>query len=200
MLTQALPLPEIVRARVFPKPTSVPKELAVARDPPVPIFPGPAYIFHCNDKTRRECVQRKLFGCPSKGKYISIAPGAVLFLFNFQKKSVEGPFRAVSELQQNIVAEAWEGRFSWQCRIDKMSEDSNIVVFDRKNLIDLLGTGRLDIVDERTQQALVARFMSGGWKPPAPAIAATSVAPSIDSKFARKEAIWRQATLDEEKR
>ena len=158
-----------MQARVFEKPKAPPH----APTPQTPEFSysGPAYFFHCNNKTRPECVQRKLFGGPQPGTYRHIVPGAVLFLYNFEKKTIEGPFKAVTELRQNIVPEAWNGRFSWQCQVTKMEEDANVIEFKKRDLQHIVGNGRLGLVCEADQQALIREFIQGGWRPgkaPAP--------------------------------
>ena len=133
-----LPIPPFVRAKIFEKPAAPPSAPAPA--PAAVSYLGPAYFFHCNSKTRPECVQRKLFGGPQPGRYKSVAPGAVLFLFNVDKKSIEGPFKAITKLQQNIVPEAWNGRFSWQCQVSKVRvceerSDADVIIRHVKSLL-----------------------------------------------------------------
>ncbi len=79
-------------------------------------------IFHCASTTEQECIDRKLLGGPMgmrKGldrPDRRIREGTALLLFNFKTHHVHAPYRAAGSPGNNLVKEAWGGRFPWQVR------------------------------------------------------------------------------------
>ncbi|MCX6163349.1 MAG: hypothetical protein NTU73_00550 [Ignavibacteriae bacterium] len=72
----------------------------------------------CNKNTYEECLEKKLFGNKFyKKKVERIIPKDIFFLHNYDDNTIEGPFYAVSNGQENIDKNAWGGRFPYQVRI-----------------------------------------------------------------------------------
>jgi len=71
-----------------------------------------SYVFACTNSTQGECFSRLLFG--SNKVYGAVAmrvkKGDFLFLLNLDSDLLYGVFRASTDAQFNIVAEAWGGR------------------------------------------------------------------------------------------
>jgi hypothetical protein len=77
------------------------------------------YIFMCNKNTYEECLEKKIFGNKFyKKKVERIIPKDILFLHNYVDNTIEGPFYAASNGQENIDKNAWRGRFPYQVRIN----------------------------------------------------------------------------------
>lgn len=99
------------------------------------------YVFLCSDITESECLERNLFGGMEKyqARVRGLEKGDILFLYNYNSKKLLGIFEAETELQQNIIPEAWEGVFPWQVRVKRLEvhkpvtrEDiGTILKFDR---------------------------------------------------------------------
>lgn len=66
-------------------------------------------IFMSNRRTKRECLQRELFGLPLK--FIdfvkSIRAGMILFLFEHERRELYGVFEAISDGGMDIVPHAY---------------------------------------------------------------------------------------------
>jgi len=74
------------------------------------------FVFHCNGRTERECLDRRLLGGPAHGgKKMSggqsISSGTALLLFNFGDRTVYSSLRAAGAPAKGIVPEAWGGKF-----------------------------------------------------------------------------------------
>ena len=77
------------------------------------------FVFHCNGRTERECLDRRLLGGPAQGgnkmtAARSISSGTALLLFNFGDRTVYSSLRAAGAPAKGIVPEAWGGKFPWQ--------------------------------------------------------------------------------------
>ncbi|XP_024540097.1 uncharacterized protein LOC112349609 isoform X1 [Selaginella moellendorffii] len=77
-------------------------------------------IFGCTTETKRECERRKLFGLPASNQanVLRVAPGTVLFLFNYDTKELSGVYEAVSHGAMNIVADAFEEWGSFPAQVE----------------------------------------------------------------------------------
>jgi DNA modification methylase len=79
-----------------------------------------AHIFVCTNKSESECLQRMLFG--TSKLYIDDAlatrAGDILFLMNIESNVLHGIFRAKTEGKQNIVPEAWKGKYPFQVEVE----------------------------------------------------------------------------------
>ncbi|GMH93666.1 hypothetical protein TL16_g12693 [Triparma laevis f. inornata] len=158
--TLMIRLPDFVTANKITKQYFEPATASAAQEQRT--YPGNAYIFHCAKTTRQECVSRKLFGGPSSAGYKSIVPGSILFLYQINAKEIEGPFKALSVIKKDIVPEAWEGKYKWQCKVDKLG--SNVLKFSRQEVQHIIGNGRLNGLSEGKQQQLLEYFKLRGWK------------------------------------
>lgn len=58
------------------------------------------YIYMCSNATRKECFDRQMFG---SDRGIRAMVDDVLFLYNFNRREFEGPFRAASNSRLNIA-------------------------------------------------------------------------------------------------
>jgi DNA modification methylase len=81
-----------------------------------------AHIFVCTKKSESECLQRMLFG--TSKLYVDDAlatrAGDILFLMNIESNVLHGVFRAKTEGKQNIVPEAWKGKYPFQVEVEPM--------------------------------------------------------------------------------
>ncbi len=88
------------------------------------------YIFLCDNTTEQECLQRLLFGTNNPKIYTqnfqSIQIGDWVFLFNYEKASLKGLFRALTPCSKDIEPHAWKDRkglaFPFQVRISADGE------------------------------------------------------------------------------
>lgn len=66
-------------------------------------------IFMCNRMTKKECLERKLFGLPSRlaGFLKKVKAGMVLFLFEHEERKLYGVFEATSDGALNIIPNAF---------------------------------------------------------------------------------------------
>lgn len=82
-----------------------------------------AYVFVCSGGTELECYRRLLLGTNASGEVVlGIRPGDTLFLYNYARKSLRGPFSASSAGGRDLVLEAWGGSFPFQVRFAVPSE------------------------------------------------------------------------------
>ena len=67
------------------------------------------YLFFCTKPTGAECFKRSLFGAKSvnMGEVSRVGPSTALFLFEFQGRTLYGPFTAASAPAMNIEEDAW---------------------------------------------------------------------------------------------
>ena len=88
---------------------------------------GQGYIFHCTKATEAECLERALFGAPTKQLQQmqgSIQEGPELFLYNTGTQKVVGAFKALSGPHVDIQQGAWtktgrNGGFPAQVEVEK---------------------------------------------------------------------------------
>ena len=78
----------------------------------------------CDDSTEEECLSRNLFGDMARRleNLDEIEPGDMGFLLNINRDELMGLFRACSEPQLHIEADAWDGRFAAQVRVEPIGE------------------------------------------------------------------------------
>lgn len=67
------------------------------------------YVLFCNKTSEQQCLSRKLYTCADQKTKPTdkIKPGTILFLYNIEKKSLIGPFTALSEGGEELDSGAW---------------------------------------------------------------------------------------------
>ncbi|QZA89506.1 AAA family ATPase [Salinarchaeum sp. IM2453] len=78
-----------------------------------------------NQSTCQECFTRELFGYPENSDDRDTQPGDILVLYDYGNKNISGtddkfiygPFYAESEVEEEIVPEAWDGEFPNQVQV-----------------------------------------------------------------------------------
>ena len=77
------------------------------------------YVFLCNNRTERECLERKLFGAPKSewNRVSQVKKGDVLFLLNFRNNHLHGVFEAITDGTLNIDPSAFDGHFPAQVQV-----------------------------------------------------------------------------------
>jgi len=81
--------------------------------------PPSGYVFLCNNRTERECLERKLFGSPKSewNRVSQVKKGDILFLLNYHINRLHGVFEAVSDGKMNIDPYAFDGYFPAQVQV-----------------------------------------------------------------------------------
>lgn len=79
------------------------------------------FIFACTNKTETECFERMIFSSNKlyADEVLKIDKGDYLFLYNMDKDSLYGVFKATSPGAKNIVPEAWNGKYPYQVKVEK---------------------------------------------------------------------------------
>lgn len=84
-----------------------------------------AYIFLADRETEPQCLERLLFGTTAKfyptSPFLSVGPGDILFLYNYDLGTIRGPFRAVTTCSKEIEPDAFKDShkhgFPFQVRV-----------------------------------------------------------------------------------
>ena len=104
---------------------------------------SPCFIMICRDETETECLERGLFG-DLKWRFPflkSINKGDIGFLLNVSKDELLGVFIAETQVQFNIVPNAWKGKgkFPVQVKVKRINELQRISKASKKleNIIEL---------------------------------------------------------------
>src|SRR4030065_2889180 len=81
-----------------------------------------SHIFVSTDKTEPECFKRMLFGTSKlyADDALAVKTGDILFLLNVNSNILHGIFRAKSDGRQNIVPEAWKGKYPYQVKVEQI--------------------------------------------------------------------------------
>jgi len=121
-----------------------------------------AHIFVCTDKTERECLQRMLFGTSKLYAEDAIATksGDILFLFNVKSNVLHGIFRAKSDGRQNIVPEAWKGKYPYQVEVEPLGKIQ--VIKNAKEVFQKLGIEWHKPLDSLMTERLLSLFSLEG--------------------------------------
>jgi len=119
-----------------------------------------AHIFVCTNKTEPECLQRMLFGTSKlyADDVLSVKSGDLLFLLNVNSNVIHGIFRAKSDGQQNIVPEAWKGKYPYQVEVEPLGNVQTIE--NAKNTLQKLGIEWHKPLDVSMTERLLAFFSS----------------------------------------
>ena len=77
-------------------------------------------IMLCDKRTEEECLRRNLFGDKAKKleSLDEIEPDDIGFLLNVETDELIGVFRSRSPARLHIEADAWNGRFAAQVRVE----------------------------------------------------------------------------------
>jgi len=81
--------------------------------------PPNGYVFLCDNRTERECLERKLFGAPKSewNRVSQVKRGDLLFLLNYWTNRLHGVFEATTNGTMNIEPYAFDGYFPAQVRV-----------------------------------------------------------------------------------
>ena len=81
-----------------------------------------SHIFVASEKTEKECLDRMLFATSKiyADDALAVKKGDVLFLLNIDSNVLHGIFRAKSDGRQNIVPEAWKGKYPYQVEVEQI--------------------------------------------------------------------------------
>jgi len=98
------------------------------------------YVFLCNNRTERECLEKKLFGSPKFewNRVSRVKKGDVLFLLNYQSNRLHGVFEAVTDGTLNIEPCAFDGYFPAQVRVRRKMRCPSL---DEAALLPLINRG-----------------------------------------------------------
>jgi len=101
------------------------------------------FVFLCSDNTEDECNRLELFGGKNLSKKIvnELQKGDILFNYNYSSKKLIGIFEATSEVQENIVPDAWGGQFPMQVRVKRIEKPKPITREDIGSLLEFNGKG-----------------------------------------------------------
>lgn len=121
-----------------------------------------AYIFVCSNKTEKECFQRMLFGTSKAyaADTLTVKTGDILFLLNIDSDVLYGVFRAKSDGKQNIVPEAWNGKYPYQVRAEPLGDVQKIE--KAKNMLKKIGIEWHKPLDNLMIERLLTHFPTKG--------------------------------------
>jgi len=119
-----------------------------------------AHIFVCTNKTEPECLQRKLFGTSKlyADDVLSVKSGDLLFLLNVNSNVLHGIFRAKSGGRQNIVPEAWKGKYPYQVEVEPFG--NVLTIENAKSTLQKLGIEWHKPLDISMTESLLSLFSS----------------------------------------
>jgi len=118
------------------------------------------FVFLCSDITEAECLEKSLFGGMEKyqGRVKGLEKGAVVYLYNYNSKKLHGIFEAETNLQKNIVPEAWNGDFPWQVSVKRVETHEPITREDIGTLLKFFNGRPTSRLTQETVDALNALF------------------------------------------
>jgi DNA modification methylase len=116
------------------------------------------FIFACTRNSQDECFKKMLFG--TNRQYGAVAmrvrKGDFLFLLNLDTDVLYGIFRAASDGQMNLNAEAWNGNYPYQIAVEAL--DDVIPIAKAKKLLKEMGIGRLSVLGRKGTLKLLEFF------------------------------------------
>ena len=99
----------------------------------------PCYVFACNQSTVEECLERSLFGAPTRWP-LSVKGGDPCVLYNYDTHQIMGIWVAERSGRNQIVPTAWDRRYPYQCKVKAIVD--TLYAVPRANLPGL-AAGRL---------------------------------------------------------
>lgn len=114
--------------------------------------PCPGFVFLCDRKTRAEVMSKTIFGLPRRSlrDMEAITAASQLFLYDFTRGEVVGPFKSDGPPGLDIVPEAFGGRFRAQLRF-------RVAVRSQCTAPRKLHAGPLDVEETRALLENLAR-------------------------------------------
>ena len=102
------------------------------------------FVFLCNNRTERECLDGRVFGLPVSMKYraCQVKAGDILFLHNYQANRLHGVFEAVADGGMDIVPYAFGGNYPAQVRVRRKIDCPWV---DKGALLSLIKKGRIRV-------------------------------------------------------
>jgi len=119
-----------------------------------------AHLFVCTNKTESECLKRMLFGTNKiyAADALAVQSGDILFLLNVNSNVLHGIFRAKSNGRQNIVPEAWKGKYPYQVEVEPFGSIQTMK--NAKNILKKLGIEWHKPLSDSMAERLLASFPS----------------------------------------
>lgn len=112
-----------------------------------------SYIFACNQETMGECLSRNLFG-GGNPNMSDISVGDFCYLYNYDDKFLYGVWKAITECAWHNK-EAWEGKFKFQVRVQRISKSLQRVPLNRvQNLIQVRGKYSWKLYGDKAQNLI----------------------------------------------
>ncbi len=112
-----------------------------------------SYIFACNALTMNECLSRNLFGV-AKPNVKDISPGDFCYLYNYDDKFLYGVWKSTSGCGWH-VKEAWEGKFRFQAKVERVSKSLERVPLNHvTSIIQVAGTITWKLFGEKSHNLL----------------------------------------------
>ncbi len=125
------------------------------------------FIFLCNNETEQECLERLLFGTSSEehySRYFSkVSIGDTIFLYNYNKKTIQGPFQAISYCRRDIEPDAWLNAnyhgFPFQVKVDNSHKFSSVLGFNEiRDIVPFYGRFPSAIIDKSIVAMLIEKL------------------------------------------
>jgi DNA modification methylase len=115
-------------------------------------------IFACTNSSREECFSRMLFGAARQygAVVIRVNRGDFLFLLNLESDMLYGVFRATSDGRQNIEADAWNGNYPYQVKVECLGDI--IPITNAKAMLKAMGISRSSIIGKKGTLKLLEFF------------------------------------------
>lgn len=117
-----------------------------------------SHIFVASEKTEKECLDRMLFATSKiyADDALAVKKGDVLFLLNIDSNVLHGIFRAKSDGRQNIVPEAWKGKYPYQVEVEQIGNHQTLI--KAKTLLKKLGVESHKSLDGSMTKRLITFF------------------------------------------
>lgn len=117
-----------------------------------------SHIFVSTDKTEPECFERMLFGTSKlyADDALAVKKGHILFLLNVNSNVLHGIFRAKTDGRQNIVPDAWKGKYPYQVEVEQIGSLQTLK--KAKTLLKKLGIESHRSLDDKMTKRLLTFF------------------------------------------